>query len=551
MEPDMTRKKQSSPQGPMHARPVLYGFLLLVAALVPYNCSNVQMAGSISETTNGALTGSIINSDGSPASHTQVTIIPSSYDPGEVAAPQNLRHDTTDENGLFAFSRIDTGTFTIEAMSLREYTRALITGIRVRGDTVTISPHTLQRPGSIKIILPDSIDFSNGYVYIPGTTFYRDLSSSSGFSVIDSVPAAIVPAACYSVRSTSVRKVFRYDVPVPSGDTVVIFNAEWPYAKQLYLNTSASGANVPGTVENFPVLVRLNSGNFDFSQAQKNGNDIRFTKPDGTMLPYEIERWDSISNLAEIWVKVDTVYGNTISRFIGMYWGAAADPASSSAAVFDTAKGFQGVWHMTEATGDVSDATLNRNTGANAGTTSGPGIIGNGRVFVTNRIIMGTSPTLCGLNDSITVSGWLNTTQISATSISVIRNQGHFTALQFDSGHAWTSMFNTLPNQWTSVNFRWNGVFNDGQWHYFVSKFKAGSGCKVYRDGVLISQNTTDSAALRSTTVAFYLGGAELNDEYYKGLLDEIRVEGSCRSDDWIKLCYMNQNALDMLVEFK
>jgi len=72
--------------------------------------------------------------------------------------------------------------------------------------------------------------------------------------------------------------VFRYDVPVPSGDTVVIFNAEWPYAKQLYLNTSASGANVPGTVENFPVLVRLNSGNFDFSQAQKNGNDIRFNK---------------------------------------------------------------------------------------------------------------------------------------------------------------------------------------------------------------------------------------------------------------------------------
>jgi hypothetical protein len=47
-----------------------------------------------------------------------------------------------------------------------------------------------------------------------------------------------------------------------------------------------------------------------FSQAQFGGSDIRFTKADNTFLPYEIERWDSAHSQAEIWVKVDTVFGN-------------------------------------------------------------------------------------------------------------------------------------------------------------------------------------------------------------------------------------------------
>jgi hypothetical protein len=538
--------------GPIRKKPVLYGLLALFIMVLAYNCSNVQMAGSISETTNGAVYGSIVNPDGTPAAHTQVTMIPASYDPGNDGSVQYIFHDTTDENGTFTFARVDTGNYNIQAISLHASTRTLITGIKINNDTVPIAPRTLQKPGSIKVILPDSLDINNGYIYVPGTTFFSFLSGSNGVSVIDSVPAEIVPAACYAVKNTFVRKVFRYNVPVPSGDTIIIFNTAWPYAKQLFLNTSASGANVLGTVENFPVLVRLSADNFNFNQSQKNGNDIRFTKPDRTPLPFEIERWDSANGHAEIWVKADTIFGNTNSRYILMYWGNQnAMTASSGSNVFDTAKGFGGVWHLNEAAGDVFDATGNRNTGMNEGTTSGPGIIGAARVFGNNRITLGTSRTLCGLTDSITVSGWLNTIQVSPTSISVIRNQNHFTALQFDSGHAWTSMFNTLPYQWTSVIFRWNGVFNDGQWHYFVSRFKAGSGCRVYRDGELLAENNTDTAALTSTTVSFILGAAERNVEYYLGYLDEIRIERNCRSDDWIKLCYRNQNADNKLVLFR
>ena len=36
---------------------------------------------------------------------------------------------------------------------------------------------------------------------------------------------------------------------------------------------------------------------------------------------------------------------------------------------------------------------------------------------------------------------------------------------------------------------------------------------------------------------------------YFKGAIDEVRVCGTVRSADWIKLCYMNQRSDDKLVQ--
>src|SRR4051812_10466453 len=79
----------------------------------------------------------------------------------------------------------------------------------------------------------------------------------------------------------------------------------WTRGTDVILNTSSSGANVGSTQNNFPVLVRLTSANFPFSQAKGNGRDIRFAKADGSPLPFEIERWDSARAQADIWVRTD------------------------------------------------------------------------------------------------------------------------------------------------------------------------------------------------------------------------------------------------------
>ena len=97
-------------------------------------------------------------------------------------------------------------------------------------------------------------------------------------------------------------------------------------------------------------------------------------KENGAHLKYQIERWDRSNQLAEIWVRVDTVYGNNGSQYFTMYWGKSpVDSRSNGAGVFDTANGFAAVYHMNDPTatnGTYLDATQNANngTGTDVGT---------------------------------------------------------------------------------------------------------------------------------------------------------------------------------------
>ena len=57
-----------------------------------------------------------------------------------------------------------------------------------------------------------------------------------------------------------------------------------------------------------------------------------------------------------------------------MYWGnPGATPISNSAAVFDTANGFAGVWHLGENGDSIYDATGNAFNGKKSGSNDGAG----------------------------------------------------------------------------------------------------------------------------------------------------------------------------------
>ncbi|MBN1577895.1 MAG: DUF2341 domain-containing protein, partial [Chitinispirillaceae bacterium] len=143
---------------------------------------------------------------------------------------------------------------------------------------------------------------------------------------------------------------------------------EWAYSKAFTLNTTVTGADVANNVPDFPVLLRLNPDNFPyFSQTLPGGADVRFAKGNGQHLRYAVERWvDNTGNndTAEIWVKLDTVYGNSATQSFVMYWGkAGASDSSKSTSVFETTNGFVGVWHLDEdpsgGSGAMKDVTTN------------------------------------------------------------------------------------------------------------------------------------------------------------------------------------------------
>jgi len=98
-----------------------------------------------------------------------------------------------------------------------------------------------------------------------------------------------------------------------------------PNSMTITLDTTAAGANVPEAVTNYPLAIQLDATNFNFAQAGAMGEDVTFEKADGTLLPHSIEHWDATSMTAALWVKVDSIAGNTADQQIVMRWGTPGE----------------------------------------------------------------------------------------------------------------------------------------------------------------------------------------------------------------------------------
>ena len=103
----------------------------------------------------------------------------------------------------------------------------------------------------------------------------------------------------------------------------------WAYSTKFSVSDN-SGTSLT----DFQVLVELNSVNFDFSKAQTDGLDIRFTDSHNNELSYWIEEWDITSQQAKIWVNVPSIpaYGET--KLIIYYGNPAAESGSDGEATF-------------------------------------------------------------------------------------------------------------------------------------------------------------------------------------------------------------------------
>ena len=151
----------------------------------------------------------------------------------------------------------------------------------------------------------------------------------------------------------------------------------WGESIPININTTGGGAGVATDQLNFPLLIRITDANkphADFwgTGTQNAGQDIRFSKTSDIThhYYYEIDRWDNTNKLAEIWVRVDIIAGNSCSiNYLTMHWdnNSAAD-SSSASSVFETSNGFIGAYHLDEETAGTGTADLYEDaTGVNDG----------------------------------------------------------------------------------------------------------------------------------------------------------------------------------------
>ena len=102
----------------------------------------------------------------------------------------------------------------------------------------------------------------------------------------------------------------------------------WQYRMPIQV-IELSGQNIT----DHPVLVMLNSSNFNFSRTKPDGSDIRFTDANDTLLSYWIEDWNSTTQTAIIRVIVPKLLANENITIYLYYGNPLAESLSNQTAV--------------------------------------------------------------------------------------------------------------------------------------------------------------------------------------------------------------------------
>jgi hypothetical protein len=542
--------------------------ILIVSAMIALmHCSTkpTEVTGG-TETGDTKVSGVIRDSEGAAASGVEVLMVSAEFDAIAGEAETILR-DTTDSRGAYAFQVSDSGTYTIMAVELEKRTSLLIPDIDVSGDSLEVDDDTLKAPGAILLYLSELEPYFGAYLYIAGTPAAQELADSdweAGYVILDSLPAGPLPAVLYLAPDGMATEVVAANtLVIISGDTVFAdIYAAWGSSSPVYCNTTAQGADVQGDVTDYPLLIRLTADNFAFSQAQENGEDIRFAKSDGSPLSYEISRWAPSVPAAEIWVRMDTVYGDDDTQHLILYWSKDdALPKSAGEAVFDTAAGFLAVWHLDEAgsvaPGGYADATHydHHGTGVSMTGNSGvEGIVGGAQDFDGSSdyiYIPGSVDGALDLREDgfYTISAWVYTDVLDwyyHTFIGKGDNQYNFQV--------------SAENQWHFVETQSNGQYEVTEvpavaqtWTH-VTGVRNGAEQLLYVNGIMVD-NTITIKSYNATPNTLYEINIGRNDERpeqaFDGKIDEPRISGAARSADWIKLCYENQKPDQTLVEIR
>ena len=351
--------------------------------------------------------------------------------------------------------------------------------------------------------------------------------------------------------------------------------AKWRYERTITLDTTAAGAAVAGDVKAYPLALTFDGVSFDFAQAAADGRDLRFARPDGTLLPCAIESWNPASKSGAVWVKVD-VKGNDKTQSFVLYWGNdKAEAACDSAGVFDTASGFVGVWHLSE--DGSSDADGYQDATANAAHGTGvnlkPGARTAGRVGHGVQLryadqqwikVENDKRKLFDLTDHVTYSIWAKAESWS--------NRGEdkstpgYETMMAKGDNSWRLQMFGIP-EWHKPPQHLLEICLEkagkgdmcvvgttdmklGQWYHFTGVHDHPK-ARFYVNGVLEKEDTFDfpwSSGDHPVGLGNQSQWPVKGGRFWDGALDEARILGVSKDEHWVKLDYESQRDGQKLV---
>ncbi|WP_373518413.1 LamG-like jellyroll fold domain-containing protein [Pricia sp.] len=333
----------------------------------------------------------------------------------------------------------------------------------------------------------------------------------------------------------------------------------WNRKQAITVNSSM----VSGTADlvDFPFLVTLDHldaevVNGGFYSALNGGGDLRFSSDaaGNDRLAMEVVEFVTSPTLTErrcqVWVKVPSLSAASDTTIYVWYNKAGeTQPAASntfgSQAVWSN--GFVSEWHLeqdpTTAAPEFLDSSPNGNHGvasaAMVSADSQPSQIGRGIELdgSTKYVTLGNSASL-NLTSDMTISIWFKPKTNS---------DGYLFAKRAESVNTGYTMLmvggGPVAYHDGSKWYQTGMVPNVGQWNYLSIKFNtAGTAFSMFLNGSFSAEFSIPQMP-DGLAQNLYLGKRGPDNYHFNGFLDEFKISGTVRSDDWITTEYNNQNS--------
>lgn len=293
------------------------------------------------------------------------------------------------------------------------------------------------------------------------------------------------------------------------------WNKDWATQQKITIDT----ANIKEAVNQAPVLVRLHSGNFDFTGANVDGADLRFIAADDkTELKFSLEKYDAVNELAVAWVVLPQVSAANKDLAISLYSGnEGAKAASDGQALNDSAL---------LARFAFADNALLKDSGPAQLTASGNAVVQKAGLIAESATLNNSPVTIAlpaepALANGMTWSVWLKPANLPQT------------AEIFKSGNVKLILEGSALVLHAGAASTQAGELKPGQWQHLAVVFQAGQAI-VYVNGQVAGQvEASDAQAAATFTL-----GQDLSAE-----VDELQLASTARSAAWLALVAKSQGA--------
>jgi len=302
------------------------------------------------------------------------------------------------------------------------------------------------------------------------------------------------------------------------------WNAEWTASNKISINAQA----LAEAASQAPVVVRLHSGNFDFTTVNIDGSDIRFIAADDkTELKYHIEKFDAVNELAVIWVQLPAVKADDKDAHFWLYSGNEKATAST---------GTKTTWDAsTVANFHFAEKSLLQDssaTGLAAGgeiTTQKAGLLGEAAVFSGKPFVISVNPALKHVAGAgYTWSAWIKPASLPQTA--TFYSQNDSISLKIDA-------------QKLSLNVGESniagGEVKAAAWQHVAFTLEGGK-ANIYINGVLAGSGDAPGVNAEADV--------KIGDGFI-GEIDELEIANVARGAAWLKLAASAQGVDSQLLK--